>query len=67
LDCCNGSLFAGMTLMVPPKSQVHYCGDMQMMSLQFAHVCSFACRSRLRNLRADCFTVGLCCITITRH
>jgi len=56
-----------MTLTVLHKSEVHYCGDMQMMSLQFAHICSFAYRSRLRNLRADCFTVGLYCITTTRH
>jgi len=26
---------------------------------------SFVCRGRLRNLRADCSTVGLYCVTIT--
>ena len=29
------------------------------------HARSFACRSRLQNLRADCFAVGLYCVTIT--
>ena len=38
-----------------------------MMRLQFAHVRCFACRGRLRNLLADCSTVGLCCVTITRQ
>jgi len=33
--------------------------------LQFTHVRSFACKERLRNLRADCSTVILCCVTIT--
>jgi len=35
------------------------------MSLQFTHVPSFACRGGLRKSRADCSTVGLCCVTIT--
>ena len=35
------------------------------MSLQFTHVPSFACIGRLRNLRADCSTIGLYCETIT--
>jgi len=34
-------------------------------SLQFTHVHSFACRGTLPKLRADCFTVGLYCVTIT--
>jgi len=38
-----------------------------MMILQFANVRSFACRSRLRNLLADCFHVGICCVSITRQ
>jgi len=33
------------------------------MSLQFTHVPSFACRGGLRKSRADCSTVGLCCVT----
>jgi len=37
------------------------------MSLQFTHVHSFACRCKLRNWKADCFTVGLYCITIQYH
>ena len=37
------------------------------MSLQSTHVRSFACRSPLPNLRADCSTVGLYCATITLH
>jgi len=32
-----------------------------------AHVRSFACRGRLRNLLADCCTLGLFCVTITRQ
>ena len=35
------------------------------MSLQFAHVPSFACRGGLRKSRADCSTVGLYCVTTT--
>jgi len=35
------------------------------MGLQFTHVCSFACRGRLWNLRADCSTVGLYCVKNT--
>ena len=38
-----------------------------MMSLQFAHVRSFACRGRLQNLLADCSTIGLYCVKITRQ
>jgi len=33
----------------------------------FARVRSFACRGRLRNLLADCCTLGLYCVTITRQ
>jgi len=29
------------------------------LSLQFTHVRSFACRDNFPNLRLDCFTVGL--------
>jgi len=32
-------------------------------SLQFTNVCSFSCMGRLPNLRADCFIVGLYCVT----
>jgi len=35
------------------------------MSLQFTHVPSFACRNGLRKSRADCYTVGLYWVTIT--
>jgi len=35
------------------------------MSLQFTHVPSFACKGELRKSRANCFTVGLYCVTIT--
>ena len=35
------------------------------MSLQFTHVRSFACRDRLGNLREDCSTAGLYCVTMT--
>jgi len=31
---------------------------------QFAQVRSFACRGRMRNLLADCCTLGLYCLTI---
>jgi len=34
------------------------------MSLQFTHVPSFACRGELRKSRADCSAVGLYCVTI---
>jgi len=34
---------------------------------QFAHVWSSACRGRLRNLLADCCTLGLYCVTMTRQ
>ena len=33
--------------------------------LQFAHVRSFACKGKLRNLLADCSAVGLYCATVT--
>ena len=33
--------------------------------LQFAHVHSFVCRLTLRNLRAHCSTVALCCVSTT--
>ena len=36
-----------------------------MLSLQFIHIRSFACRGRLRNLRAVGSIVGLYCVTIT--
>jgi len=35
------------------------------MSLQFTHVPSFACRGGWRKSGADCSTVGLCCVTMT--
>ena len=35
------------------------------MSLQFTHIRSFACRNRLRNLRANFFTGSFYCVTIT--
>jgi len=35
------------------------------MSLQFTQVYSFVCKRTLRNLRAHCSTVALCCVTIT--
>jgi len=35
------------------------------MSLQFTHVPLPTCIGRLRNLRADCSTIGLYCATIT--
>jgi len=38
-----------------------------MMRLQFARALSFACRGRLRTLLADCSTVRLYCVTITRQ
>jgi len=36
-----------------------------MVSLQFTHVPSLACRGRLRKFGADCSTVGLHCVTTT--
>jgi len=36
-----------------------------MMSLQFTHVPSFACRGGLRKSRADFSTVDFYCVTIT--
>jgi len=37
----------------------------EVISLQFTHCRSSTYRSRLRNLRAHCSTVGLFCVTIT--
>jgi len=37
------------------------------MSLQFTHVRSFACRGKLRNSEANFSAIGLCCVTITRQ
>ena len=37
----------------------------EVISLQFTHIRSSTYRSRLRNLRAHCSTVGLCLVTIT--
>jgi len=45
----------------PPKPPV----ATGLMSLQYTHVRSFGCRGRLRNWKADCFMVGLYCVTIT--
>ena len=53
-NCCNDSLFAGMRLTLH-KSQVH-CSDVMQWHQNVA-VRSFACRGRLRSLRADCSTV----------
>ena len=36
-----------------------------MVRLQFTHILSFACRGSLWNVRANCFTVGLYCVTVT--
>jgi len=54
------SLFAGMTLTLH-TSQVYCSGVMP------SSVCvrSFPGESSLRSLRADCFAVGLYCVTIT--
>jgi len=66
INSCNGRLSAGMALTLH-KSQVHCSG---VISDELAvHSCwlprSFACRCRLRNLRADCSAIGLYCVTIT--
>ena len=37
------------------------------MSFKLARALSFTCWSRLRNLLADCSTVGLYCATLTRQ
>jgi len=59
--------FAGMKLTLH-QSQVHSCLLCHaVMSLQFTHVPSLACRGGLRKSRADCSTVGLYCVTITWH
>ena len=39
-------------------------GELAVRSLPLA---SFACRGRLPKLRANCSTVGLCCVTIARQ
>jgi len=64
-NSCIDSLFSGMTLTVH-KKQVHCPGVVQWW------VCSSlmsaalpVCGDKLRNLRADCSTVGLYCVTIT--
>jgi len=44
------------------KSQVHFLVSR---CLRFTNVRSFVCTGRLRNLRADCSTVVLYCVTIT--
>jgi len=46
------------------QTQIH-CSRSCVVSLQFFHVRSFACRGRLPNLKADYSTVRLCCVTIT--
>ena len=46
------------------KIQVHSYGVNAVISLRFTHVPSFTCRGGLRNLWADCSTVGLYCVTI---
>jgi len=52
------SLFAGMTHTAQgPQLWCH-----AVMSLQFTHVPSFACRGRLPNLGGDCSTVSLYCV-----
>jgi len=60
-------LIIAMTVYLPAWHTLHkesaslfWCHAV--MKLQFTHVRSFACRGRLRNLRADCFTVRLYCV-----
>ena len=62
---CNNSLFAVMTLTVH-MSHVRCSGVMQhaVVNLHFIHVRSFVCRGRLWNLRVDCSTVGVYCVSI---
>jgi len=64
-NSCIDSLFAGMTPTMQ-KKQVHCPGVLQ------GWVCNSlmsaalpVCRGKLRNLRGDCSTVGLYCVTIT--
>jgi len=59
---CSENFFAGMKLTLH-KSQVHSLCH-AVMSLQFTHVSSFACRGVLRKSRVDCSTVGLYRVTI---
>jgi len=48
-----------------PETNIKIRLRKQLISLQFTHVRSFACRDKLRSLRADGSTVGLYCVTIT--
>jgi len=43
----------------PGKSRDREAAETLSATAQFAHVRSFACRGRLRNLVADCCTLGL--------
>jgi len=63
-NSCKDGLF-GMTLTLAAQEPGSLIWCYAVMRLQFTHVCSFACRGRLRNLRADCSTVGLYCVTVT--
>ena len=63
-NSCNDSLFASITFTLCTRARfINLC--YAVMSLHFTHVCSSACRGRLRNLLADCSTVGLYGVTIT--
>jgi len=63
-NSCIDSLFAGMTPTMR-KNQVHCPGVMQWcVCSSFMSAALLVCWGKLRNLRADCSTVGLHCITI---
>jgi len=62
-NSCKNTLFTGMALTLH-KSQLHYSGVMQWRACSsLMSTPSFALT--LRNLRAHCSTVVLCCVTIT--
>jgi len=62
LNSYNDNLFARMTNTAQEPDLLFWCHAM--MSLHFNHVRSLVCRRWLRNVRVNCSTVGLYCVTI---
>jgi len=66
----GGKKFKGGSLLLvvgPGQSRDREAPETLRASAQFAHVRSFVCRGRLRNLVADCCALGLYCVAITRQ
>jgi len=62
-NSCIDSLFAGMRSHRTRARFSAWCHAV--VRFQFTRVHSFSCRGWLRNWQADCFIVGLYCVTIT--